>query len=221
MHTGCSASAGNPDLLWYTTTFYPYMNLAMSCLMPFVLILVMNTIIGVLLCGRMRSTTNSSQTTTIAMLQAVSIAFLILTIPYPVYFICGLLYQDGLKINFNNILMAGVVAATCDSINHSINILLYSICGRRFRMVAARIITCGCHREGHKDERKSSQPTSNTTQETGVSNQIWRDMMTSWYWNAFPITDPLCGESSGESNGHRWIPIAKVLFCEDMMFSIF
>ena len=30
-------------------------------------------------------------------------------------------------------------------------------------------------------------------------------MMTSWYWNAFRITDPL----GGISTGHRWIPLTK------------
>ena len=173
VHRGCSSSTGNPDLLPYTSQFYPYMDLVMSCLFPFTLILGQNIAIAVRLCGRVNNATSSSQTTAIAMLQAVSIAFLVLTIPFPVYFICGRLSDAGYNINLHDVLMAGAISAVCDTINHSINIFLYSICGQNFRMVTARVITCGIYGQNKTAPQKYISNTNSTTVTTVTHEKMW------------------------------------------------
>ena len=134
------------------------------CVLPFIFIISFNIAIIYVLLKRRRDITSSrdnhAQTNSAAMiLIAVSFSFIMLTMPFAVFLIlqkCFLFKED--IVSFQKTFILGAFANVCDAINHSINIVLYCFCGRKFRQCLWEMM-----RYGYWRNRSNVQKTRATT----------------------------------------------------------
>ena len=133
-------------LMWYSKIFN-WVNLLVSSLLPFLCIITFNmAIIYGLLKSRTRlwktlsKAANSEMYTRVVILLLISITTIILSLPYPIYFIvisCRCEWVTSPKI-----ILLGFILPILDSISHSINIVLYCISGRQFRENLRQLFSC-------------------------------------------------------------------------------
>ena len=164
----CKLTADLNRLKGYFTIF-DEMSLLLTCLLPFVFIITFNiAIVSVLVKRRTALTSsrdNDSQTNSaVAMLISVSVAFVILTLPFGVYLILQKYYiRIGDMESYRKTIILYGFASICDSTNHSINVVLYCLTGRKFRQCLRKMVCCACLRTGF--DGKGSQTTSQSTQD--------------------------------------------------------
>ena len=147
-------------ILGWATTF-------LTCLIPFAFIITFNvSIVGALIRRRKQIHGNHDSETrnsgTIAILMAVSITFIILTLPYSLYFLLQVYFksiQDYVSYEKTFILLK--YANICDTANHSINIVLYCLCGRKFRQ-CLRDMFCCVYKRGRSNVTRSDNTTKTT-----------------------------------------------------------
>ena len=141
----------------------------LSCLIPFAFIITFNVSIVCALIKRRKqihgnhdsATKNSG---TIAILIAVSITFIILTLPYSLYLLLQVYFkqiQDYVSYEKTFILLK--YANICDTANHSINIVLYCLCGRKFRQCLREMLCC-VYIRGRSNVSRSNNTAKNACQ---------------------------------------------------------
>ena len=131
-------------LMWYTAIF-DYMNLIVSSLLPFLCIAALNTAI---ICGLLKSRTHlpkafhkahSEMRSCVIILLLISVSTIVLSLPYPIYFMAMIC---GCKLTTSQEKMFAFIVPVCDSISHSINIVLYCFSGRQFRQNLRKLLCC-------------------------------------------------------------------------------
>ena len=142
----CKLSSNHHRLHAYFVIF-DWMTLILTCLIPFVFIITFNVAIASVLVQRRKSVTSShddSQTnSSVAMLIAVSLAFIVLTLPFGIYTILQDYYlREGDMASYRKTFVLFDFASICDSINHSINVVLYCLTGRKFRQCLREMMCC-------------------------------------------------------------------------------
>ena len=175
---GCSLAPPGSSLEWYGVVFFNWMNLMAASILPFFFIITFNILIiyGILKARLVvkQAFSNSKQSgqrnNTVAILMSISVTFIILTLPYPVYFILDSIYRhDAASMAYTKVMLLGSFAPICDSVNHSINIVLYCLCGQKFRNQLKALLCCCC-------DKASSAPPSSTrgvgTKTTATSGTI-------------------------------------------------
>ena len=164
----CAISVNRNHLKAYFVIF-DWMTLLLTCLLPFALIITFNiAIVSVLVKRRIAVTSsrdNDSQTSSaVAMLISVSLAFIILTLPFGVYMILQTYYISIRDIeSYMKTFVLFEFASICDSINHSINVVLYCLTGRKFRQCLREMMCCVCLRK--RSNGKISETGSRKTEE--------------------------------------------------------
>ena len=135
----------NEHLLWYGVIF-DYMNLMVSSLLPFFCIAALNTAI---ICGLLKSRTSlpksfhkahSEMRSCVIVLLLISFFTIVLSLPYPIFFItinCGCELATDQEM-----MIFGFIVPVCDSISHSMNIVLYCFSGRQFRQNLRQLVCC-------------------------------------------------------------------------------
>ena len=174
---GCSTAPPGSPLEWYGVVFFNWMNLMAASILPFFFIITFNILIiyGILkarLVVKQASSyqSGSQKNNTVAILMSISVTFIILTLPYPVYFVLENIYrkQDSGSENYNKIMLLGAFAPICDSVNHSINIVLYCLCGNKFRTQLKALLCYYC------DKARRAPPSSTgvaVTTSTAISDK--------------------------------------------------
>ena len=131
---------------------FKWASLMLTSLLPFVAIISINVAIIIALRKRRKRVSKyhgnqSDKHNTTAILMSVSLAFIILTLPYALYFILQGYYSGSNYHLFERTsIILGTLAPTCDSLNHSINIALYCFCGRKFRRCLLEMICYACRK---------------------------------------------------------------------------
>ena len=128
-------------------------NLILTSLLPFVVIISSNVAIIIALIKRRKRVSKSHgnqsyNNNAVAILISVSLTFIILTLPYPIYIILQGYFSDMDNHNLfeRTSVILGTLAPICDSMNHSINFALYCLCGRKFRQCLLEMICCACRK---------------------------------------------------------------------------
>ena len=181
----CKLTADLNRLKGYFTIF-DEMSLLLTCLLPFVFIITFNiAIVSVLVKRRTALTSsrdNDSQTNSaVAMLISVSVAFVILTLPFGVYLILQKYYiRIGDMESYRKTIILYGFASICDSTNHAINVVLYCLTGRKFRQCLRKMVCCACLRTGF--DGKGSQTTSQSTQDFRLDQSSSINSVTQATW---------------------------------------
>ena len=156
----------NAGLIWFASEMFLYMNLVLGSLLPFVLILSLNVTIVVTVLRQTplsasRSGSNSSFNSMSVMLLLVSGTFLVLSIPYPIYFLLDHYSRiEGIiDVDIEVLILMGTVCNTCDTLNHSVNIFMYCLSGTKFRTAFLGLLTC---RQPTDKTKPASQPPTTT-----------------------------------------------------------
>ena len=152
----------------YGVKTFPYIDPLLNTMIPFVLILTGNGVIiralKVSFKMRKESTNYSSKTKSdhIAyMLLTASFTFIILRIPLILQMVMDLAYRSRpLSIGHQVASLLFHITIAADTINHSINMLLYCASGQKFRCVVLGLLTCG------KRDNDASDVLSSTTKLT-------------------------------------------------------
>ena len=130
--------------MWYRVMF-DFLNLMVSSIMPFLCIAVLNMAI---ICGLLKSRSrlpksfdkaHSEMRSRVMILLLISVSTIVLSLPHPVYFMF-LTRSSGLTSGQTRVL--GFILPICDSISHSINIVLYCFSGRQFRQNLWQLLGC-------------------------------------------------------------------------------
>ena len=143
----CKISANRNGFNAYFMIFN-WMMLILTCLLPFVFIITFNVAIASVLVKRRIAVTssydNDTQTNSaVAMLISVSLAFIVLTLPFGIYTILQEYYlRVGDMVSYQKTFVLFDFASICDSMNHSINVVLYCLTGRKFRQCLREMICC-------------------------------------------------------------------------------
>ncbi len=126
---------------WYTKTFVKYVNLAFSCLIPFAFISGFNLAIiyGITRLKTRDAVSRRRDRGRIILLISISVTFIILTLPYPVHYIL-IVMLDKDSPSRRNVALFGSFAALAASLNHSVNIFIYCLCGRTFRRCLVKML---------------------------------------------------------------------------------
>ena len=145
---------------------FDWASLMLTSLLPFAIIISFNVTIIVALIKRRRRVSESHENQSdknnaVAILISVSLTFIILTFPYALYFTLQRYYSNVGNYHLFEMtsLILGTLAPICDSMNHSINIALYCLCGRKFRRCLLEMICYACR----KRRRKISGPVANVS----------------------------------------------------------
>ena len=147
MGSFCNISSNRNRFNAYFMIF-DWMTLILTCLLPFVLVITFNVAIVKRLVKRRITIAgfhdNNSQTnSSVAMLISVSLAFVALTLPFGIYTILQEYYlRVGDMVSYRKTFVLFDFASICDSINHSINVLLYCLTGRKFRQCLQEMMCC-------------------------------------------------------------------------------
>ena len=148
--TGQTFCRNNAHLHTYSIHIFPYLEPLLNTILPFALLLVCNSLI-ILAVRRSRMLQETScenpQSNTLShiapMLLTASFVFMILRIPQAVYLVLENLYRSmpqSMAYRFVGFLSFFIVVL--DTVNHSINMFLYSISGARFRGVIVSYFLC-------------------------------------------------------------------------------
>ena len=143
---------------------FDYLSLLLTCALPFAFIIIFNIAIIYVLMKRRGQARNCSDNdsqanSAAAILIAVSLTFIILTMPYALYLILQkYFFMRGDQLSFRKTYTLRAYADLCDALNHSLNIVLYCFCGRKFRQCLWEMMRCGYLRRGSSINR-----TNNTT----------------------------------------------------------
>ena len=150
----CSLSSAMPSLWPYTREVYPWISLVLSTLLPFAGILICNggIIYGLIRAKRMRAQTTSMTSggpqlnSILATLFAVSFSFILLSLPYPVALLLqGVNYGNPSSPTYITAVFMLAVAPIFASVNHSLNILMYCLCGKKFRATLLSLLCAPFH----------------------------------------------------------------------------
>ena len=169
---GACKLQGDPKSLNLYFQILTWAILFVTCVLPFVFIITLNiTIVYTLIKRRMEvhnSRENGSHANNAAaILISVSLTFIILTLPHALYLILQQYFRKiGDLESVDDTFVLLKYATICDSINHSINIVLYCLCGRKFRQCLWNMMCCVFFRRG-SNIRMASNPVFG---ETGVSH---------------------------------------------------
>ena len=168
----CAYSADRNRFKAYWVIF-DWGTILLTCLLPFAFIIIFNVVIvSILVKGRIAVTSshdNDSKTNSaVAMLISVSLAFIVLTLPFGIYTILQEYYlRVGDMASYWKTFILYDFASICDSTNHSINVLLYCLTGRKFRQCLRKMVCCVRLRKtssGRSSQtRKRKQMSSNWT----------------------------------------------------------
>ena len=139
--------------MWYSDDFFRWMNLIMASLLPCVLIISFNLAIIIGLIKSRRAIASSSNTNShpvtfnsqIAALLSISVTFVLMSLPYPLYIIIDYDYEEKLLAldDLPFLLQAlGWMGHVSDSITNSIMIVFDCIFGKKFRQCLRKLLCC-------------------------------------------------------------------------------
>ena len=135
---------------WYTTILY-WMNVLMSCFLPFLFVCVSNIVIIYELRKPSNATNPSlspsnnhsdrlkNNLTTLLLISTTSVVFSLL---YPLYNLLCTYITDPATDAFHQLLTFSYSLPIFDSINRSINITLFCVFGRNFRQHLKKLLLC-------------------------------------------------------------------------------
>ena len=136
---GACKLQGDPNRFEWYFKILGWLILFVTCVLPFAFIITFNVIIICTLVKRRLGISSShdseSQThNAAAILISVTFTYIILTLPHALYFILQQHYiKVGDQASYDDTFVLLKYAVICDTVNHSINIVLYCLCGRKFR----------------------------------------------------------------------------------------
>ena len=175
---GATCIVGRKDgtLQWYWHGLYKWMNLVMNSLLPFAIIISFNIVIIIGLVKSQRSVASSANSSSslvnfnsqIFILMSISFTFIIMSLPYPLYFIIATHYNgEGLAPNDTPypLQILGNLGPVCDTVSNSVTIIFYCLFGKKFRQCLTRLFCCKW--------RSASQVTMGTSQWTDAVNRLW------------------------------------------------
>ena len=142
----CVVDAALPN---YANDFFYGAEFVLSSLLPMIIMLISDVIIIRTLCKRkrMQSRCHAGNSTDhiIPMLLIASIVFIILRLPHALYICLDVFSRpQPSSCAYNVLYFLGFICHICDCTNHSINILLYLITGRKFRNAVKELLTFKC-----------------------------------------------------------------------------
>ena len=159
---GCFMDEFHSKLGWYVNDVNIWMNMIMSSLLPFVIIITFNIAIIYGLVKSRRLVASSSNANSqpaplnsqIAILLSISISFVIMSLPNALYNFLMYFCRDTL-INsfelFEKMVILGRFGPFCDTMNNSITFILYCACGQKFRKCLKAICCCKWHRSEYQN----------------------------------------------------------------------
>ena len=166
---GCLLDEFHNTFGWYVNDVNTWTNMIMSSLLPFVIIVTFNITI---ICGLVKSrrlvassaNTNSQPVTLnsqIAILLSISIAFILTSLPnalynFLIYFSRGTLFSS--LEHYHNMILLGRFGPFCDTMNNSITLVLYCLCGQKFRKCLKLILCCKWHRSESRNQTSPRNP---------------------------------------------------------------
>ena len=129
-----------------------YMEVTVATLAPLSIMLICNVIVIRALQKRTNvrraltaSGANSTGSHIAPMMLSASFAFMLLRLPEPIYIFMDRAYFSNRELyDFSVITLMAYLTVACDSVNHSINILLYCLSGPRFRQGLVRMVSGIC-----------------------------------------------------------------------------
>ncbi len=155
------------SLRWFMVVYWPWIDMALACFVPFVAIFALNIVISVKLFqfrqGRkttlQASQEKGSEKSTTIMLLSISFTFLLTTTPAAIYF-AGLgagawAYTENDDSESDaQLRFAYAVCYLLFNLNSTMNFFLYCISGTRFRQAAASVL-CHCCARRHGGTRNT------------------------------------------------------------------
>ena len=127
----------NEDVVIFMFRAWPWLDMAVASVIPFIVILVSNVIIIIRVVFKNRVNKMSAKMTSVtAMLICVSFTFLVLTLPICIYFV--IMYgnidrHSDADIDIDNANIIHAAFSILFYMNNSINFILYCVSGPRFR----------------------------------------------------------------------------------------
>ena len=163
----CVFNRDRTRFVWYFRIL-GYVSLLLTCLLPFVFIISFNIAIVCALVKRRKDLSRSQRNdhhrnNAAAILVAVSVTFVILTTPYALYIILQDYYlKVGDMVSYKKTFILFSYATIFDSVNHSINVVLYCLCGRKFRQCLREMMCCECWKKGTGGRSSTNAQTQKT-----------------------------------------------------------
>ena len=146
---GICRISGEGGVQWYTTIFY-WMNVLMCSFIPFLFVCVSNIVIIYDL-RKSSSATNTRGPSkrrsdrvknNITILLLISTTSVVFTIPYPLYTLLCSYVTDTTSDAFHKWITFSYIVPIFDSLNRSINIILFCVFGRNFRQHLKNFLLC-------------------------------------------------------------------------------
>lgn len=179
----------HPDYTHFNVNILPYLHATVYSFIPVIILVPCNIMIIVSLkrsSKKLLKLTNKvnkeqamekekQQNQITVMLVSVSIVFVVLTLPYVIFFLIAIYWDfrynySGVAIYF---FLEQVAYLSAES-NHAVNFFLYFLTGKKFRDSFFRLLCCVCRMMG-KDEKaqaSTSQSKYNAPNTKNVSNQV-------------------------------------------------
>ncbi|XP_076439150.1 uncharacterized protein LOC143278023 [Babylonia areolata] len=156
----CTVRPGNDSYLYFLGNVFVYIELLVYCLLPFVFLLAANIVLvwklfasvkiagKDLTCGdsdQVQAHRKAASSVTVTVI-AVSIAFVVLTLPASIDFIVNHVARHrNTATGFERAVEYFIEALTIllGNLNHAVNFYLYCLTGRRFREEFLKVLCCG------------------------------------------------------------------------------
>ncbi|KAL8562132.1 hypothetical protein ACOMHN_041967 [Nucella lapillus] len=149
------------DYIHFHTNVFVYVELLVYCVVPFIVLVIANGVLTWKLVasakkanlnlsegssGQARSREKAANSVTLTVM-AVSLTFLVLTLPSSLNFIINYLYFTGHTQGSGSreivALASSIVCTLLTHTNHAVNFYLYCLTGRRFREEFLKVLCCG------------------------------------------------------------------------------
>ena len=151
MASVCMVGRTDGTMQWYSHGLYKWMTLVINSLLPFVVIISFNIAIIAGLIKSYRSVASPANSSSplvkfnsqIAILMSISLTFIAMSLPYPIYFLIADYYKDQSTVPtyLNNL---GLLGPICDTMTNSITIVFYCLFGSKFRQCLKQLFCSKC-----------------------------------------------------------------------------
>ena len=154
--TLCVWGTFNETLTWYSYGLFNWSNLVMASLLPFAILITFNAAVIWTLIASRRAIASSissnahpgTSNSQIAVLVSISLTFIVMSLPYPLYVIFDhyyverVRYIDELTETPFDLEILTTIGPVCDSVSASLTIVFHCLFGKRFRQSLKKILCC-------------------------------------------------------------------------------
>ena len=172
----CFLEAALPN---YANGFFYGAEFVLSCILPIIIMLICDVIIirALRRSKLIRSECQAGNSTDhiIPMLLIASIIFIILRLPHSIYIFLEVLFRaQPYSCTYKVAYFLGFIGHVCDCTNHSINMLLYCITGRKFRNAIKELFICESCREKTFSKNRSTDLSTSKSSRTWATSALSR-----------------------------------------------